>query len=223
MKVLYFVDYPTSGWERDVDFSATQFIKTLKGKSYKAREPNFSHNGIIHRWKPNQQNKVIEIFSGLAATGVKWPDQFIFVPLPSSACSVGSKIVPLATTIASAIESKIIKQKVIIKDILRWDVPLRSAHSGGPRMPHELYPHVRHTATLSSSSNVVLIDDVFTSGGHVRACAAYLRDTFGVDVVGALCVGRTQSAPSQNPFSWRIEEVLDYKHQDGDLDLDWLK
>jgi orotate phosphoribosyltransferase len=52
-----------------------------------------------------------------------------------------------------------------------------------------------------------LVDDVTMSGGHLRACAAKLRES-GLDVADVLCGGKILSDQDEHAFA-TVEETLD--------------
>ena len=53
----------------------------------------------------------------------------------------------------------------------------------------------------------MLVDDVLTSGGHFRACAAKLKNG-GAEVLIGLCGGRTLYDQEKRPFDM-VEELLE--------------
>jgi hypothetical protein len=66
-------------------------------------------------------------------------------------------------------------------------------------------------------TDVVLIDDVYTKGGHVKACEATLRLNLGARVELAICLGRTVEKPMGPVFGKRVmhaERFLDLKSED---------
>jgi adenine/guanine phosphoribosyltransferase-like PRPP-binding protein len=82
----------------------------------------------------------------------------------------------------------------------------------GPRHPAELYPHLCVTGRLiiRPGHQYVLVDDVLTSGGHLRAAAAFLRAS-GADPVLAVCGARADSVAQADPFQRRIDELEDFE------------
>ena len=59
---------------------------------------------------------------------------------------------------------------------------------------------------------VVLVDDVLTLGGHLRACAAKLREE-GADVLLGLCAARADQIPAKDPFAVRCEILSDLSRE----------
>lgn len=89
---------------------------------------------------------------------------------------------------------------------LYFDEPMPKSHAGGgSRRPSEIMRHLRH-GNLDNLGDVVLLDDVMTTGGHMRACARYLRG-HGVNVIGAVVIGRTIWAPVDNMFVMPSEDL----------------
>jgi predicted amidophosphoribosyltransferase len=135
--------------------------------------------------------------------------QVILVPVPNSSCTVSvanSRTAALAQAIAD--RSARVHS---VEDIVRWDQRMPSAHAeDGPRDPTELYPHLRLRRIPTRRHDYVLIDDVLTSGGHLRALAAYLQSR-GANVVLAVCALRADSIPQGDPFSRREDELEDFE------------
>ena len=78
--------------------------------------------------------------------------------------------------------------KLAYKPALCWVTQFEKAQQGGPRSPLVLRANLKTMGF--DASHVVLIDDVATSGGHLKACARALRN-HGHTVELALCAGRT--------------------------------
>jgi adenine/guanine phosphoribosyltransferase-like PRPP-binding protein len=64
-----------------------------------------------------------------------------------------------------------------------------SAHQqGGTRNPKRIRDNLTVTSRMKGRS-VIIVDDVLTSGGHLKAAADALRDA-GATVLMATCAGR---------------------------------
>ena len=132
----------------------------------------------------------------------------VFVPVP------GSK----ATTIATVKEGPTHRLAVAVSQripgsfaipLLCWAQPIPSASKeGGSRDPRILYP-LLHTVTHTSvpdQARVFLVDDVLTSGGHIRACEAVLRNVHSIHVEGALCLARTVEVEEERALETRTTD-----------------
>jgi len=100
-------------------------------------------------------------------------------------------------------------------DGLRWTVKLAKAHEGGPRGRAELLPHLQALGGVAGK-DIVLIDDLITTGGTLLACADCLRAAGG-NVLGAITCGRTVYDASEPPFKARdfdLEKELSDYHDD---------
>jgi len=99
---------------------------------------------------------------------------------------------------------------------------MEPASEGGPRHARQLYPHLVAEASLTNGPRV-LLDDVLTLGGHLKASAAKLRER-GHDPQFAICCGRTMHEQLENPFVVPVEELPDFNPEDpfgfGDISLD---
>ncbi len=54
------------------------------------------------------------------------------------------------------------------------------------------------------SGEAILIDDVYTTGSHIRATSWFLED-IGISTLGAICCGRTCREQLPDPFKVLLE------------------
>jgi orotate phosphoribosyltransferase len=85
-----------------------------------------------------------------------------------------------------------------------------ASKQGGPRDSATLYANLTFVEELRKGTTVVLVDDVMTSGGHLKACAAKIRSK-GADVVLAICGGRTLYDQDKKAFDIVEEMLVDHK------------
>lgn len=124
------------------------------------------------------------------------------VPIPSSShVNPGAEFT--GGRIAAAIENR--DPAFQAKPVLYFDKPQPKSAAGGGRNSHEIEYHLRHTS-LAELENVVLLDDVMTTGAHLRAAARFLAKG-GIDVEDAFVVGRTIWEPKPSMFKCETEEL----------------
>jgi hypothetical protein len=143
------------------------------------------------------------------------------VPIPNVSCALSSPRPPKTHALAIALADVLEPGTATVLDVLRWVRPMPSAHqAGGTRDPQELYGRLRLTLPRlpHDNANVVLVDDVLASEGHLRAAEAFLSDC-GANVLVAVCAGRADDteAGDLEPFKTRIDILPDFVS-----DPDWL-
>jgi hypothetical protein len=132
----------------------------------------------------------------------------VLVPIPDCSCTedvTASRTSALATAVARRAGA------VVVSDILRWRRRMPPSRSGqGSRDPISIYQNLRlRSGGGPVSRPYVLVDDVVTSGSHLRACAAFLHN-HGASVERAICAARSDPDPPDDPFQRRIDELPDF-------------
>jgi hypothetical protein len=210
LKVVSFATYLTTGnfpW-RDEDYSASKFIKAVKGKHVNG----YGHVPVAGQLiMLNQVNAddSIEWFGRMAADylkAVKLTASAILVPIPNSTCTVDNDVVPRTARLAQAIASKL--KGVLVVDCLRWKEEMTPSSQGGTRNPQILYDSLVVTKKITKAK-IVLVDDVRTKGSHLMAAKARVQ-TSGATCLMAVCAGRTVLAPEAEPFSTLEEDLADF-------------
>jgi predicted amidophosphoribosyltransferase len=138
----------------------------------------------------------------------------LIIPVPN-------KVAPDATTYASlemvreAFKDTEYSDSAL--DALRWNKKLPKAHEGGPRKRADLLPllDVRPEAKPAlDGKQLVLIDDLVTTGGSLLACGDKLTE-IGATVLGAITCGRAVYDLAEPPFGSRefelTTELSDYR------------
>jgi len=138
-----------------------------------------------------------KIVSLMDAAGIK---AATIVPVPSSqTVAPGGDFT--GARLARAIEGR--RAALVAAPALYFDAPQPKAHDGGgERRWNMILPHLRGGASLSGP--IVLIDDVMTLGGHLRACRRFLHAQ-GLQVDHAFVIGRTVWQRPANMFNIAAE------------------
>lgn len=213
LRVVCFSTYRTSvagGW-RGVDYDAHDFIDAIKDRDING----YSHvwlRGKWHRFDNTNRQDVVGWFATMVSdyfTANPVNDLIMLVPAPGSKVDVKFAGTPGTAQLAEAIAAAM-NAAVVVQDVLRQSEPIRSANEeGGTRDAAELFENL----VLMDDVNgwpVVLVDDVLTSGGHMQACAAKLREA-GANVLMAVVAGRADDAQVPDPFAVRSEDIDDYE------------
>ena len=198
LKVVSFCSYLVAGEyppEQNA-FEAGAFIKAIKGKKVNGYAW-LSMPGRKARLKLTDENKeqAFKVFGRMAyawleeSENVKPP--LVIVPVPNSSSTVGSKGRPRTALLADALAAECGTEHAEVVDALRWKEDLGATHSGsGSRNVRKLHSILQSIETFEKGCRVVLVDDVKTTGAHLRAAEAMLRRKMEAVVPLALCAGR---------------------------------
>lgn len=209
MQVICFCTYLTeigSAWRPD-DFNAHDFIHAIKDRNINGYA-YVPVRGKWHRFDNANRQEVVGWFATMVADYVRaerHDAHVALVPVPGSKCDVHFVGQPRTVILAAAI-ARALDEEPTVRDVLRWKAAMPSANAqGGTRNPQVLLHNLAVTGTVRGAA-VVLIDDVLTSGGHLQACAALLRQ-HGANVRMALCAGRADETQPADPFAIRVEDA----------------
>jgi hypothetical protein len=207
----YCCDDPST-W-RSEDFDANKWIKALKGRTVNG----YAHvpvRGANVRLNSGNASKAADWFGMKAADYISkktFKGPFNVVPVPNSGNIVTSNSKPRTRRLAAALCDHLGDGSTVV-DCLRWKKALGSASKEhGPRDAAILYKNLAflddENSVVDSDLWVILVDDVMTSGGHIRACAAKLASkdlTVGI----TLCGGKTVHQPDKPAF-YTFEDKLE--------------
>ena len=195
---------------RDRDYTSQMVVKAVKGRDPGGRPRSLNFGGKSYAFGPKAPGQAIDLWTAWAAGKLKSMVRrgpVALVPVPNSTAVHGTSpdfpTAALAGQVAQAIGPR-----VAVATELWWDQEMERASDGGPRYAQDLFPHL--VAEVSSAPGPrILLDDVLTSGGHLKACAAKLREA-GHDPQFAICCGRTCHEQLENPFVVPIVELPDF-------------
>lgn len=124
------------------------------------------------------------------------------VPVPSSN-HVNPNADFTGARIAAAIEKR--NPAFVARPVLYFSQIQPKSSAGGPRNAYQLEQNLRLTDG-AKLQKAVLLDDVMTSGAHLRAAARFLSKA-GITVDDAFVVGRTIWGPKSNMFRCETETI----------------
>jgi hypothetical protein len=187
-------------------WSVIHFVRALKGDPLNSSAEIPMRTGAPVRYlnRSNQLDAFPILAEMAAPTRPEKKPSVVIVPIPGSK-AISEDDVRRGSTfrIAQALAERTMAS---VEPCLWWRQPMPSAHrENGPRHPAVLVPHLVLGSVPSGS--VVLVDDVFTTGGHLRAADCLIRRA-GRRVLFAVCAARSQDAEEDDMFrrdSFEIE------------------
>jgi predicted amidophosphoribosyltransferase len=198
------------GWQ-DSHHCVKQFVDALKGRRLIGYAyVQVSASAPRRRLEQANASNAIEWFGEMSAgilAGEPDAADPVLVPIPDSRCVVGSPR-SRTWTLADAIRRHTPGAEVL--DVIRFDSVMHSAHANqGARDAQSLYLHMRLQKPVRAGRPYVLVDDVVTTGGHMQAAAAVLRQ-HGAEVVVAICAASADRTPRVDPFACVTRHLGDY-------------
>ncbi len=192
---------------RGADYNATLLVHAVKGKSISQKQfASVKIAGSSVMITDANKDRAMDWFGEWAAQVVRslgWSPK-VLVPIPNTSALVGSAAVPRTTLIAQAIR-RAMGGAATVSDVLRWNRVRSRSTDLASRRPELLYPDLQLVGKVAQGT-VVLVDDVFTSGGHAIAAAWRLQDLSCFPSALVAC-GRTEHAQLDNPFAVAVQEL----------------
>jgi phosphoribosylpyrophosphate synthetase len=124
------------------------------------------------------------------------------VPIPSTSHVTPGKPF-LGEAIARAIEQR--DPRFACRPVLSFATPLPRTSQGGRRTATAVRVNLR-SGNLTGLGRVVLLDDIMTTGAHMRGAATFLRDK-GVRVEDGFVVARPADAPPEDMMKAPVVEL----------------
>jgi hypothetical protein len=205
-----------SGW-RSQDYLVRNLVKSLKGEQFKGYS-DFKVGEKFHQINAQDNRAAYYLWSNWAGVRIRNDlnlGKVALVPVPSSSQTQfvqDTCPVRMANSVAA-----LIPQAAVVGNFLRHKTAQPKAHSeGGTRDADQIAATLACRVT-DTSLPVVLIDDVMSTGGHLKACAQVLRE-HGLTVEHVLLAGRTVWEVVPNPYSVPSEDIEDVPDFDAWLD-----
>jgi hypothetical protein len=199
---------------RPQDHAAAKFVKALKREKFRG----YAYVPVLGVWRFLDNGNLpdsVSWFADMVADYIESNSMnppFELVPVPNNDNTSGSPKRPHTYALARAIQARIRGESKVL-DCLRWKSELGSVREGaGSRNPASLYQNLFVSGVRNRDSRHLLIDDCFTLGGHLRACAAALSSS-GAHVAGAFCAARTVHSPPAAAFRVLTELLDDFQPQ----------
>ena len=195
-------------------WDARAFVSAIKGDEIKAKFPCYirAPDGSKVQFSRANPAPAVSLFAAWAATVIRrqgWlPCTLVGIP---SSKSTTADLKPCRTeVIAGLIRARLSSSVVSAENLLRFTRALPSASKEkGPRQAMVLYPQLAVIGAGVRATNYVLVDDVCTTGGHLKACAAKITADGG-RVLGAICAGRTTQEEVKRIFGESSEDLAEY-------------
>lgn len=199
MKVYSYLVYVNAKYRQPPDGACAQFVSALKGHKEIRGSITIKSLGAIHQLVSANQ---LESFGFFARWAHACIDMYVstphvtLVPIPSKKNISGSpKGLHYSTAALMASHLAVsLGRAASIADVIRWTKELKSAKDGGPREPEKLYKHLSLEGSPPvdlDQTTIILIDDVITKGGHMKACRYLLEKEWGCEVEMGLCGAQT--------------------------------
>ncbi|QQR46546.1 hypothetical protein JKA73_10950 [Myxococcus xanthus] len=224
VRLVYCASYLTEPgeWRQD-DFATGKFIKAIKGNRDFTGFAKVPVRGNRLRLDMNNRPLAYTWFGQMAGDyfrqQVSLPQGTTLrvVPLPSSDAVLGTAFTRFpARDLANAF-CRVAGPSFVMTDVLRWRVAKESASTGSGSRNASVLRENLVVAPAAPPGDYMVLDDVCTSGAHLRAAIARLEEQPGVTVSYALCAGRTCREPADDP--WAIQnEAFDASIPD----LSWM-
>jgi hypothetical protein len=204
---------------RQGDWDTRSIVKGLKEEPFKGRF-EITIKGVRRTYTTANIEQFVAILMPFLGRKLREEidGKISIVPVPNSGMALGVKGTFRCVELAQMVANGFGDDATVVPAI-RWDEPREKAHKNkGYRHPDQFEPHMR--LVKNPSDQVVLFDDVVTSGSQMIAAARFLTDK-GFPPVRGLAVAHATKVQNDHPFLHKQEDelVLDREVFDFDDDL----
>jgi hypothetical protein len=196
----------TENW-RNVDYTARNIVKAVKRKPFNGFSLIKSIAGKVFRIDDTASGQ--EIAMGFAAQNLArlisaaGYQQVAVIPVPSSShTKAGAEFT--GSRLAERIQK--VNPCFVAKPVLYLANAIPSSSQGGGRDANLIEATLRATNEINQIESAVLLDDVYTSGAHVRGAARFLNNQ-GIEIEDVFVVGRTCWEKPESMFKCATEEI----------------
>lgn len=181
--------YPIYDGFKSSDYPPQKFIKAIKGQPINGYAHIPLRNGKTIKLEQSNAEAAVRIFGQWAAArlGELGLGEVTLMPIPSSSHTDPSADFT-AKRMCEAI-NEFARPNFPIAPSLTQITAVTGSSKGGSRKFTDIRDNL-HCHGGVAGQRLILIDDVATSGNHLKACATILRDA-GATVDHAICAGRT--------------------------------
>lgn len=197
---------------RQADYNANKLVKSLKGDAINGYADIRDVDGTWVRINNQSCEPAYRLFRNWGARRLAELNEgpVVLVPVPSSTCTTFD-MVTTPVRMSHALAQASPAGQASVGQWLRFNEPMQSSRTGGTRRRAALRENLRLSDAFAAA-RVVLVDDVKTTGSHLRACADVLRDA-GATVETVIVAGTTVWEQHATPF------LLDPEDLEGGFDL----
>jgi hypothetical protein len=201
--IAYLVEVTGLTWRGD-DYTARNIVRGLKGEPFNGYS-DLIVGGVSKRFTSKNIHEAVDIilerFGVRLRAHVRPP--LTIVPVPNSDMVLGNAIAGRITSLAHKVAAGY-GQGATVNAAIRWRTAKEKAHNSRQiRNPNLYYPNLQLVG--SPTGNVVLFDDVFTTGSQATACAWILDDARRTPCFGMFPAKAFWSQTT--PFGWRTDTL----------------